>query len=928
MHSQSVDQMLKELATHPEEGLSDAEAARRLAEHGPNELKERPRPGFPTLLFNQFKNFLIAILLIAAVISLFLGEFINAGAIIAIIILNAVLGVIQESRAENALAALKKMAAPNATVIRSGHRLILPAGNLVPGDLVVLESGNHIPADVRLIETVNLKAEEASLTGESVPVNKNAALVLDKDLPLGDRKNLGFMGTLVTYGRGRGVVAATGMQTEIGKIAEMLQADKEELSPLQKKLNQLGKWLGLISLLACGVVLVIGLIRDTNIPLLFSAGPLRYLTVFQNELKILFMTAVGLAIAAVPEGLPAVVTICLALGMQHMVRRHALVRKLPALETLGCATVICSDKTGTLTQNAMTVVALWCGGRTVAVSGEGYEPQGDFFVDKAKTEAKTFPDLHLLLHSVLLCNDARLENSETGTVRMVGDPTEGALVTVAGKAGLVKNELDKRYTRISEVPFDSDRKRMSTIHELADRDADLARLTGQPLVAFVKGGPDILLSLCEKIFMEGKITSLTPEMRREILTQNSALAHRALRVLGVAMRPLERVPDRVDPETIECSLVFLGLAGMIDPARPEVKPAIQLAKTAGIKTVMVTGDYKDTAAAIAREIGLLENGRVLAGAEIDAIPEDRFAEEVETVDVFARVSPEHKVKIVDALKKRGHVVAMTGDGINDAPALRKADIGLAMGITGTDVAKETADVVLTDDNYASIVAAIEQGRIIFSNIRKFVLFLSACGVGEIFIIFLSIIFGMPIPLTPIMLLWLNLVTNGAPAVALGLEKGDPDIMKHPPRPPREPVVNRDMVVMIAVVAAVDTFAVLVSYWIALLRFPASLATAQTVAFTTLVCSELLRAFSSRSEYNSVFNISLLSNKGMLVAAMSSLALLLIVIYVPFLQPIFGTQPLTGLDWLIMLPFIFLAPAAAEIVKAFLKRRQQKRLGVK
>jgi Ca2+-transporting ATPase len=928
MHSQTINELVKQLSTDAERGLSAEEAARRLAEGGPNELKEKPRPSFLVLLFNQFKNFLIVILLVAAGISVALGEYVDASVIVAIVVLNAVVGVFQESRAENALAALKKMAAPNAVVVRDGHRLTVPARELVLGDVVVLEAGNYIPADVRLIESVNLKAEEASLTGESVPVNKDSRLVLGKDIPLGDRKNIGFMGTLVTYGRGKGVVAATGMGTEIGKIAEMLQEEKDELTPLQEKLKQLGKGLGILSLVVCFVIFLIRLIGDTDLGMIFGAGFLSYVRTYSLKLDEIFMNAVSLAIAAVPEGLPAVVTICLALGMQHMVRRHALIRKLPAVETLGCATVICSDKTGTLTQNAMTVIELWCGGRTIGVTGKGYEPKGEFRVEEAEVYPDELPDLALLLHGSLLCNDARLEAADDGGVRMVGDPTEGALVTCAGKGGLDKAATERRYTRIAEVPFDSDRKRMATVHELSDRESPLAKRVGTPLVAFVKGAPDVLLSLCDRIHRNGEIVPLTPARRDEILAANGSMAHRALRVLGVAMRPLVALPGTVDPESIERGLVFVGLAGMIDPARPEVGPAIALARSAGIRTVMVTGDYKDTAAAIGDQIGLLEHGRVVAGAEIDAIPGERFGEEADTVDVFARVSPEHKVKIVDALKKRGHVVAMTGDGVNDAPALKKADIGIAMGITGTDVTKETADVVLTDDNYASIVSAVEQGRIILSNIRKFVLYLLACNVGEVLIILLAVIFRLPIPMTAIMLLWLNLVTDGAPAVALGVEKGDPDVMKYPPRPAHEPVVNRDMLVAIASYAVVSVSAVLTSYWLALQRYgagEAGLPWAQTVAFATLVCSELVRAFVSRSEYNSVFNIGLLSNKSMLVATGSSLVLLLAVMYAPFLQTAFGTRPLGGMDWLLMAPFIFLAPCSAEITKVFLKRGLQKRM---
>ncbi len=929
MHNRTVEEMIEEFSTDPENGLTEGEAARRLSEYGPNELKARPRPGFPALLLNQFKNFLIVILLVAAAVSIYpLGEYLDAGAIIAIVILNAALGVIQESRAENALAALKKMAAPNAVVVRGGRRLTVPARELAPGDLVVLEAGNYIPADVRLTETANLKVEEASLTGESLPVNKDHRLVLAEDIPLGDRKNLGFMGTLATYGRGRGVVVAVGMSTRIGRIAEMLQEDKTELTPLQEKLKQLGTWLGILSLAVCAAIFVIGILKDTALDLIRTRGFIPYFEASLGRVKELFLTAVSLAIAAVPEGLPAVVTVCLALGMQRMVRRHALVRRLPAVETLGCATVICSDKTGTLTQNAMTVTELWIGGTTLAVTGEGYEPRGGFLIDGAAVSPEESPDLSLLLHGSLLCNDARLEAADGGGVRMVGDPTEGALVACAGKGGLVKSEAETRFPRVGEAPFDSDRKRMTTVHELSDGASPLAARTGAPFLAFVKGAPDVLLSLCDRMIWNGETVELDDARREEVLSANGAMSGRALRVLAVAMRPLPARPENVDPTSVERDLVFIGLAGMIDPPRPEVGAAIGLARSAGIRTVMVTGDYQDTAAAVGGRIGLLGNGRVLAGAEIDAVPEERFAEEAENVDVFARVSPEHKVKIVDALKRRGHVVAMTGDGVNDAPALKRADIGVAMGITGTDVTKETADVVLTDDNYASIVAAVEQGRIIFSNIRKFVLYLLTCNVGEILIIFISILLGMPVPLSPIMILWLNLVTDGAPAVAIGMERGEADVMRRPPRPRREPVVNRDMALMIAVVAAVDTAAVLLSFWLGMFRHPGDVEFARTIAFTTLVCSELLRAFTSRSEYNSIFAIGPFSNRSMLIAAGISLALLLAAVYLPFLQPVFGTRAPGPADWLLMAPFMLLAPAAAELAKLLLKWRLGKRKSLK
>ncbi len=926
-HSMPLETLASEFMTDLELGLTPPESAARLSRYGPNELTERPRPGFLKLLLDQFNNFLVIILIVAAVISLFLGEVIDASAIMAIVILNAVLGVVQESKAEQALAALKKMAAPNTTVIREGRTLTIPARELVCGDVVLVEAGNYVPADLRLVESVNLKIEEAALTGESVPANKEARLVLEADIPLGDRKNSAFMGTLVTYGRGKGLVTATGMQTQIGLIAEMIQSYEEETTPLQQKLDQLGKWLAIVSLAICAFIFIFGLVRDTELRVIFNQGVGAYLGEYQSDIIELFMTAVSLAIAAVPEGLPAVVTICLALGMQRMVRRNALIRKLPAVETLGCATVICSDKTGTLTQNEMMVLQGWAGGKTFSVTGEGYDPMGHFSYDGHPFDPRQEPLVSLLLKGALLCNDARLEEGGEAagrrTWRMVGDPTEGALVVAAAKAHFSRAEVEMALPRVMEIPFDSERKRMTTIHHLQASNGHPSGIQPmrEPWVAFVKGAPDIVLEYCECFVIEGRVEALTPEKRQEILAANKAMARQALRVLGVAYRPLAELPGSPSPDQVERQLVFIGLLGMIDPARPEVKTAVQVAKEAGLKSVMVTGDYKDTAVAIAQEIGLLSpGGRVLTGAELDHLSDEEFAAIVEQVDAYARVSPQHKVKIVEALKARDHIVAMTGDGVNDAPALKRANIGVAMGITGTDVSKETADMVLTDDNFASIVSAIEVGRVIYANIRKFVFYLIACNVGEILIIFLSMLAGLPIPLRPIQLLWLNLVTDGAPALALGLEKGEPDTMKRKPRPPKEPVINRDMLVSIVIISLADTIAVLSAFVMALSRFPGQLEAAQTVAFTTLVCSELLRAYTSRSEYYSIFSIGLFSNRWMVWATSASLMLLLLAIYVPFLQPFFGTIPLSWGDWLMLLPFVFIAPVAAEVTKLFLRRR--------
>ena len=928
IHALPIDDVAGQFETHLAKGLTSAEAQARLHQHGYNELTEKPRPGFFKLLLEQFEDFLVRILIVAAILSLVLGEVVDASAILAIVLLNAILGVVQESKAEQALVALKKMSAPNARVLRDGTEMTIPTRELVPGDVVILEAGNYIPADLRLFECINLKVEEASLTGESVPVNKDARVVLDRDIPIGDRKNSAFMSTLVTYGRGRGLVTSTGMHTQIGLIAKMIQSAEDETTPLQIKLEELGKVLGVISLAVCGIIFLYGIVRDTQPGIIFTQGILEYLSAEKASIIALFMTAISLAIAAVPEGLPAVVTICLALGMQRMVARHALIRKLPVVETLGCATVICSDKTGTLTQNQMTVVQGWVDGRLFKVTGEGYNPEGVFTIDDRPFDPKANTASQMLMLGMLLCNDSRLElsgqeNGET-TYRMVGDPTEGALVVMAAKTGLWAEDLAEKLPRVNELPFDSDRKRMTTIHQLCGNGFVSALPVKCPYLVFVKGAPDILLQYCNSLLEDGEVGPLTEARRVEILDANQHMASQALRVLALAYRPCPEVPETLTPENTEVGLTFIGLAGMIDPARPEVKVAVRVAKEAGLKSVMVTGDYKDTAEAIAREIGILSpGGQVLTGADLDRLSDEQFATVVENVDVYARVSPQHKMRIVDAFKARGHVASMTGDGVNDAPALKKASIGVAMGITGTDVSKETADMVLTDDNFASILAAIEEGRIIFSNIRKFVFYLISCNIGEILIIFLSMLLGMPIPLQPIHLLWLNLVTDGAPALALGLEKGDPDIMKRRPRSPKESIINRDMLIGIVVQAIVMTGAVLALFSIGLSRYANNWEAARTMAFVTLTLSELLRAYTARSERFSAFSLGIWGNRWLQYAVGTSILLLLAVVYVPFLQPFFNTVPLTLSDWILMAPFIALASVAAELTKWYLRSRSPK-----
>ncbi len=926
-HSQTVQGVAQTLETDFEKGLKTNEAQARLTQYGHNELAERPRPGFWQLLLAQFNNFIIIILIVAAVVSLLLGEVVEAGAILAIVFLNAVLGVVQEGKAEEALAALKKMSAPEAHVVRDGRRVTVPARELVPGDVVFLEAGNYVPADLRLTESFNLKIDEASLTGESVPVEKMADVKLSEGVPLGDRINCAFMGSTVTYGRGTGVVVSTGMQTQIGLIAEMIQSYEDEPTPLQKRLDQLGRWLGWGSLAVCAIVFFEAIVQDTNLSLISTQGLGGYWQQTQEQLVELFIVAVSLAIAAVPEGLAAVVTICLAMGMREMARRHALIRRLPAVETLGSATVICSDKTGTLTQNEMMAVRLYVADWRLDVSGQGYAPEGEFTNYGDPADPLDNHEIKSLLTGSTLCSDALLEHVEDedgdiqeGAYRIVGDPTEGAMVVAAAKAGLERSELEKRFPRVSEVPFDSDRKRMSTIHRVNGGGPEPGREA--EYVAYVKGAPDVILSLCQSILEDGAPVELNPGRRQHIENTIRDLGQEGLRVLAVTYRYLDDLPEQVTPASIERDLTLIGLVAMIDPARPEVGPAVERARKAGIRTMMITGDYPDTARAVAQEIGLMRpGGDVVTGSDLNGMSDDQLIQRIRGVDVFARVSPQHKVRIVEALKARDHVVAMTGDGVNDAPALKRSSIGVAMGITGTDVSKETADMVLTDDNYASIVSAVEQGRIIYSNIRKFVYYLISCNMAEIMIIFLATLVGSSSPLNAIQLLWLNLLTDGAPALALGMEKGDPDIMEQPPRPVNEPIINRSMVVGIVVQTIAITASVLTAYYIGLAWSPSSAELAQTMAFVTLSASELVRAYTARSERVPLFRLGVFTNPYMQYAVLLSILLLLGAVYLPFLRPVFDTVPLGLQEWGVILPLMLVPSIAAELTKLFVWLRR-------
>ncbi|MGI6334853.1 MAG: cation-translocating P-type ATPase [Saccharofermentanales bacterium] len=898
-YMETRDQVANRLLTDRESGLTTSEARARLEQYGFNSLQEKKKQPLWSKLLNQFKDTMVLILIAAALVSGFLSEWIDAAVILAIVVINAVLGLIQEGRAEKAIEALKKMTSPQARVIRDGEQQIIEAAQLVPGDLVILEAGDIVPADVRLFESVAMTADEASLTGESVPVRKDAAEIYTDAMQLGDRHNMAFMSTPITSGRGRGVVIATGSQTIIGGIADKLQEIKEEETPLQRNLNQLGKWLGIICIAVCAVVFLQGVLMG-------------------GEFLTMFMTAVSLAVAAIPEGLPAVVTIVLALGMKRMADRNAIVKKLLAVETLGSVDVICSDKTGTLTQNEMMVTRLYVPGRLIEVDGQGYTPEGNL-LDSSDGQSIENPDqgvIGLLLKIGGLCNEAHLVEKD-GAPAIIGDPTEGALVVAAAKAGLGQNGLQQQYPRVGDLPFDSKRKMMSTYHTGFDE---------APIVSLTKGAPDIILSRCGQWMNNDGPQPMTDELRQTILDVNHQLASSALRVLAFACKYHDG-----DVAAAEDDLIFVGLMGMIDPARPEARDAVALCTRAGIRAVMITGDYLDTAVAIANDLGMLKPGdQVLTGAELDAMSDEDLIQAVEKTAVYARVSPDHKVRIVTALRQNGHIASMTGDGVNDALALKSADIGVAMGITGTDVAKGTADMILTDDNFATIVAAVKEGRILYSNIRKFVGFLLSCNVGEILVIFLvSLLMGPAmVPLLPIQLLWLNLVTDSFPALALGQEKGEPDIMEQKPRRQKEPILNSTMIrtiIIQAVAIFVSTFS---AFRIGLAIYGRDIDGgpsngARTFAFVTLILAELFRSYSARSEHLPVLKIGVFTNATLNKAILLSLALLMAVIYVPILDPIFHTISLSLLDWAIIIPLAFVPFLAAEADKFFRLVREKR-----
>jgi Ca2+-transporting ATPase len=857
VHHQQIDQILKNYGTDKEKGLSRPEVKKLQEQYGENALVAKKKRTILAMIIDQFKDYMIAILILAAVISMIThdpheGFPIEGIIILGIVILNAVLGVYQENRASNALDALKSMAAPKAKVIREGNITSISSKEVVPGDVVVLEAGDYVPADIRLIESVNLKIDESALTGESVAVEKDADAQIDEEAALGDRVNCAFMSTIVTYGRGRGIVTGTGMDTEIGHIADMLNETEETKTPLQEKLAQFGKMLAIVVLVVAAIIFALGIIRG------------------ENPLDI-FMVAVSLAVAAIPEGLPAVVTVVLAMGMQRMIKRNAIMKRLSAVETLGSTSTICTDKTGTLTQNKMTVLKVFNGRDEWDVSGTGYGFEGDIVNDNGHDKI----ELDMLFKVAVLCNDAEIEDQD-----VIGDPTEGALIVLGAKGDMDKLELNTRYPRVKEFPFDSDRKLMSTLHHIEGK-----------AVMLTKGAPDVILNRATKIILDGKEEELTDYMRDMITNRNADYAEQAMRVLGYAYK---YVSDDADLQQEEEELVFAGLSGMIDPPREEAKAAVALCKKAGIRVVMITGDHITTASAIAKEIGVLdEQSHAMEGARINDYTDEEFREIVKTTNVFARVSPEHKVKIVTAIRENGDVAAMTGDGVNDAPALKKADIGIAMGITGTDVSKEAADMILTDDNFASIVDAVEEGRIIYSNIRKFVGFLLSCNIGEILIIFLAILFNWPVPLLPIQLLWVNLITDSFPAFALGLEEGEKGIMEQKPRDKNEPIVDRSMSIAIVLQSIGLTVAVLGSFVLGYFVIGDGVSAesetlARTFCFITLIVGEMLRAYSARSESKAIWDMKMFSNSYLNYSVLGALALLFVVIYTPPLAAIFGT----------------------------------------
>ncbi len=878
-HALSTDEVLSRLQSSPE-GLSNEESARRLAEHGLNELTAAHRISPWKLLFEQFKNVLIIILLVAIVLSALLGHGVEAIAIAVIVLFSVGLGFVQEFRAEKAIEALKQMAAPTATALRNGEETEVAARDLVPGDVVLLRAGDRIPADARLIEAINLQVEEAVLTGESLPVEKHTQPLVKGDLAVGDRKNMVYSGTAASYGRGRAVVAETGMNTEFGKIAKLLQTVETGRTPLQENLDKVGTMLARAGFVVVAIIVAIGL---------FRGQPFIEMLIF----------GIALAVAVVPEALPAVVTISLAIGVQRMVKRNALMRRLPAVETLGSTSIICSDKTGTLTKDEMTVRKIYTAGQIWDVSGVGYEPVGKFSRNGEVEEPNAA--LRQTLEAALLASDANVVHNQAEQRWYIkGDPTEGALVVAAAKSGLEKRDLDAQFPRVNEIPFTSETKRMTTLHS-----------SNHSLIAYSKGAPEVILETCTSQVTENGKSALGHEDKANILEMARQMAGDALRVLAVSVKSDTSIASA------EHEMTFLGLVGMIDPPRPEAKAAIETCEQAGIKVVMITGDHPVTAQAVAQELGLFKGGRVVIGSELEAMSEAEFEREVENIQVYARVSPAHKMRVVSVLQGRGHTVAMTGDGVNDAPALKKADIGIAMGITGTDVTREAAAMTLLDDNFATIVAAVEEGRGIFGNIKKYLMYLLSSNIGEILLMAGASLLGMPLPLTAVQILYINLATDGLPALALAVDPHERDLMRRKPRNSKTGIFTRPVVILMAI-GGLWSALVNLSVFSWALNSGRSQEEAMTMTFVSLVLIQFFKAYNFRSDRNSVL-IRPFANKWLNIAILWEVVLLFLIIYVPFLHDAFGTFYLPLVDWLIVFGLALTISPVLELAK-WMERR--------
>ena len=890
-HSSALDVIAAELKTDLLRGLEEAEAASRRKQFGPNELREAPRQPLWRRFLEQFKDLVVWILIAAAVIAGFLGDVTDTFAILAIVLLNGLIGFFQQERAEQAIAALRKLSSPSAKVIRGGQVQSVPAAELIPGDLIELEAGDYIPADARLLEAFSLQIQEASLTGESAPVEKDAQATLPEDATLGDRRNMIYMGTVAATGRARALIVATGMRTELGRIAGMLEREPPEPTPLQRRLTELGKVLVWVCLTLVAIVYGLEVARS-------------------GEWLKTFLVAVSLAVAAVPEGLPAVVTLALALGLQRMARRNALVRKLPSVETLGSVTVICSDKTGTLTRNEMTVRTVVAGQVEYRVSGTGYSAEGKFFAQESSIDVSKTPDLHLLLTIAARCNNAKVipAKDQKDAWQVLGDPTEGALVVVSRKGGIAEHSTPGEP--IAEIPFDSQRKAMSVIYREGDGS----------LVMYTKGAPEVILPLCTYEFVSGESRPLSDERREAIFEESAHLAAAALRVLSLSLR---KNPVKETDKFLEKDLVFAGLCGMIDPPREEAKDAVAAARSAGIRPVMITGDHPETARAIATELGILTgDDQVLTGQELETQSDDWLAGRVKQISVYARVSAEHKLRVVHAWRKHGDVVAMTGDGVNDAPAVKAADIGIAMGVSGTDVTKEASDMVLTDDNFKTIVSAVEEGRCIFENIQNVVRYLLSCNAGEVLFMLFAALAGWPIPLAAIQILWINLVTDGLPALALAMEPPDHSIMLRPPRPPHEPVLTIQQGTSILINGVLIAAATAAGFWLIYRGNAANLSQASTAAFCILAYSQLMFSFACRSSRYTLPELGIHTNPHLLAAIVLSALLQLGAVTLPFMQPLLEVAAGPSPGWLLILGFS-LAPVSvvevSKIILAVLKR---------